>query len=132
MLPNIGPNRGRALINKFKTFDDLRHTHARDLAEVAGFEKKLASKTREALHDDELLTRIERTIERSEKLCHEKKIDLITYQDEQYPESLKSIYDPPLYLFTRGKWKKEDERSLAIVGTRAATQYGKRAVEKFA
>lgn len=45
--------------------------------------------------------------------------------DAEYPELLKKIYDPPKELFIRGDSKHLNSRSLAIVGTRAATNYGK-------
>lgn len=130
LLPNIGPNRGRGLIAKFGNFENLLHAHVRDMMEIDGFEKTLASKTRLALHDQDLLSQIDQTIEKCERVCREKNIHLITYVDDEYPSSLKNIYDPPLYLFMRGEWKQQDEKSIAIVGTRAATPYGKHAVEK--
>jgi len=43
---------------------------------------------------------------------------------------LKSIYDPPPFLFIKGKIKKEDKNAIAIVGSRAASPYGKQIAEK--
>jgi DNA processing protein len=60
------------------------------------------------------------------------KIEFITYKDPDYPENLKTIYDPPPFLFVKGKLKKEDKKSLAIVGTRRASAYGKGVAEKLA
>lgn len=45
--------------------------------------------------------------------------------DAEYPELLKKIYDPPEELFLRGDAKFLNSRSIAIVGTRNATNYGK-------
>lgn len=53
-------------------------------------------------------------------------IDIISIQDEEYPEILKNIYDPPLYLYIRGNKKILKENSIAIVGCRECTQYGKK------
>lgn len=130
MLPGIGPNRGRSLMLKFDSFTELRHAHARDLMETDGFEKTLAVKIRKALNDDRLISQINRVIEKTERACREKKFELITYQDEKYPVSLKNIYDPPLYFFLRGDLTKQDEKSIAIVGTRSATEYGKNVAVK--
>lgn len=56
-------------------------------------------------------------------------IDVITIEDEEYPESLKNIYDPPVALYVFGKLKK-DERAIAVVGARNATTYGLKMAEK--
>ncbi len=53
------------------------------------------------------------------------KIRFVSYFDADYPEYLKTIYDPPLFLFFRGHLSKPaDKRSLAVVGTRKPDNYG--------
>ena len=44
-----------------------------------------------------------------------------------YPTRLKEIPDPPPVLYLKGTIQPEDERSVAIVGTRKATAYGREA-----
>jgi DNA processing protein len=56
---------------------------------------------------------------------HQCEIRLILQEDEDYPRALKSIPDPPLYLFARGTVLARDEVAVAIVGTRHATEYGR-------
>ena len=46
---------------------------------------------------------------------------------DDYPPRLKQISDPPPVLYYRGEIKAEDEWSVAIVGTRRPTSYGRRA-----
>ena len=55
----------------------------------------------------------------------------ITYLDEDYPDSLKNIYQPPLFITAHGDISllKSDE-IVSIVGTRRPTQYGKYLTEK--
>lgn len=56
----------------------------------------------------------------------------IKFENENYPEILKGIKNPPKELFFRGKLsQKIFERSLAIVGTRRITRYGKIVTDKF-
>jgi DNA processing protein len=50
---------------------------------------------------------------------------LVTWVDESYPEPLRQIYDAPLYLFVRGEITTEDSLAVAIVGTRAPSDYGR-------
>ena len=49
---------------------------------------------------------------------------LITWNDPEYPESLKKIYDPPLVLYVCGNLKAFAPTGVAIIGTRNATRYG--------
>jgi len=53
-------------------------------------------------------------------------------QDPDYPERLKTIYDPPPVLYVQGELDPPDQPSIAIVGTRGATTYGKMAAERMA
>ena len=55
---------------------------------------------------------------------------LITFEEDEYPESLKTIYDPPLVLYVRGTLDKKDKHALGIVGTRHATHYGLSVTDK--
>ncbi len=57
--------------------------------------------------------------------CRRKKIQIITLQDETYPDRLKNIYDPPIVLYCKGNLLKLDELSvIGVVGTRKASAYG--------
>ncbi len=47
--------------------------------------------------------------------------------DEAYPSRLREIDDCPPVLYVRGEWRPEDEWSVAVVGTRRATAYGRQA-----
>ena len=57
----------------------------------------------------------------------EAEIDAITLDDDSYPRRLREIHDPPPLLFVKGRIIDRDEWSLAIVGTRKPTTYGRRA-----
>lgn len=59
-------------------------------------------------------------------------INVITILDENYPKILKEIYDPPAVLYVRGQIKPEDEKALAIVGTRMPTPYGQQVASHLA
>ena len=56
----------------------------------------------------------------------------ITWHDGEYPPRLKEIYDQPPVLYVRGELLPEDERSVAVVGTRKATAYGREAAYRLA
>lgn len=51
---------------------------------------------------------------------------LLTILDDAYPSNLRSIHNRPPFLFVRGALSREDERAIAIVGTRNASDEGVR------
>lgn len=58
-------------------------------------------------------------------------ISWMTIYDKNYPTLLKEIYNPPVILYYRGEIKKEDQKAIAIVGTRKMTDYGKIVTQQF-
>lgn len=57
--------------------------------------------------------------------CQRLNLDILTFQDTVYPQILKSIADPPMVLYGKGKMPLIDEHlSLCMVGGRDATPYG--------
>lgn len=59
--------------------------------------------------------------------CH-----IITIVDDEYPEGLKQISDPPPLLYVRGGLKYLSKPQLAIVGSRNPSASGKDTAQKFA
>lgn len=59
-------------------------------------------------------------------------IDIISIQDEQYPILLKEIYNPPINLYVRGNKQILNFPSIAIIGCRQASEYGKNIANNFA
>ncbi|PZG18991.1 DNA processing protein DprA [Micromonospora craterilacus] len=49
---------------------------------------------------------------------------LITVLDQDYPQTLRLIFNLPPFLFVRGAFAEADLRSVAVVGTREATEDG--------
>ena len=54
--------------------------------------------------------------------------DLITLEEENYPKNLLQIPAPPPLIYVRGELLSQDSLSLAVVGSRRATNYGKEVV----
>ena len=59
-------------------------------------------------------------------------IELINIYDKYYPDKLKVIYDTPVVLYVKGNKELLSKKSLAIVGCRNCTSYGKKASQKLA
>lgn len=69
--------------------------------------------------------------EHIEHFYNQHAVQLISYKDANYPLSLLHTADPPLVLYVKGKLPTEDYR-FAVVGSRACTEYGRRAADYFA
>ncbi|HEY4695332.1 MAG TPA: DNA-processing protein DprA [Candidatus Hydromicrobium sp.] len=54
-------------------------------------------------------------------------VDLLDISDDSYPDILRQIYSPPPLLFFKGNKIKEAKFSVAIVGSRKCTAYGREA-----
>jgi DNA processing protein len=51
---------------------------------------------------------------------------LITFGDFDYPARLRNIADPPPVLYVKGEIQSIDDKAVAIVGSRSASDYGRR------
>ncbi len=94
-------------------FADLKHVTATEAALLERRDLSRAGEIREA--------------------CLKQNISIITLQDAAYPKRLKSIYDPPVVLYVKGKLPAVDDNALvAVIGTRKASAYGLRMAESLA
>ncbi|WP_051129528.1 DNA-processing protein DprA [Hippea alviniae] len=66
-----------------------------------------------------------RNIEKELEYIEKNNIRVISFFDENYPESLRQIYYPPIVLYVKGELK-ENPLTIAIVGTRYPSGYGQR------
>ncbi|MET3697998.1 DNA processing protein [Bacillus oleivorans] len=64
--------------------------------------------------------------QRTSEVYSQQKIKAITIYDEQYPEFLKEIPDPPPVLYVKGipSLLKSSSKRLSVVGSRTPTEYG--------
>ena len=70
------------------------------------------------------------SLDRAEQIveeCARQGIRVVTWQDADYPERLRSTPTPPLVVYAKGRaCHFDDEAAIAIAGTRRASPYGKR------
>ena len=71
-------------------------------------------------------------IETELEICEKNDIKCIGYFDKEYPSILKIMKNPPKLIFIKGEIKKEDQKAVAIIGTRNPTSYGKKMAEEIA
>jgi DNA processing protein len=122
-VQRIGSHKIRALISHFHDAAAVLRAPARDLIRVPGIDRKLASNIihhhGDAFADDQL-KRINRLGAR-----------VLTIWDKEYPELLRSIYDPPVLLYVLGALTTADGRTIALVGTRHPSPYGQKIADAF-
>jgi DNA processing protein len=54
----------------------------------------------------------------------ERQIRLLTFLDPGYPRNLKAVHDHPPLIFLAGRLKPEDDRAVAVIGSRRASPRG--------
>ena len=124
MLPGIGPRTLANLIETFGSPKRVLEASGPQLAQVRGVGPKIIHSIRTASHH----------VDVSEVLnwCAENSCELICKGTDKYPRQISDLADAPALLFAQGQLLPTDEMSVAIVGTRHATQYGLKQAERFA
>jgi DNA processing protein len=119
----IGPNLYKNIISYSGSAEGFFNMPAGKAARIPGIGQKLLSIRKQK---DELLRAAEKLI----LDCQKKNIQIHSYLDPSYPERLKSIEDAPVILYTLGAVDFNSSKTIGIVGTRNATEYGKSITQK--
>ena len=122
-IPRIGAVRAARLLAYFGTMADAWRAGPGELRN-AGLDQGTVTSIVEAR--DKISP--EQEMERMQKAG----IKAYCWTDDAYPKHLREIEDRPPVLYVRGELHPEDEWSVAIVGTRRATPYGRQVAEHFA
>lgn len=124
-IPKVGDRKVIALVEHFGSTRAVLSADPRALVKVRGI--------REA--DALAIVRTPRSEQNADQqfsLLNKVNGSILSYWDAEYPALLRNIYDPPLLLFVLGRLVPNDRYSIAIVGTRHPTPYGKVHAEAFA
>lgn len=123
LLPGIGPARVRALLEHFPTPAAILSARPAELARATGVGRETAATIagwRDTIDLDAELAKIS-----------DRRLDIVTIEDELYPAPLRQIHAPPLLLYVWGQLLPGDAHAVAIVGSRRSTHYGTEAARKF-
>ncbi len=123
MVPGVGPVMYRRLLQAFGSAEAVLAAAPAELVAhglrpavaraIAGFERWSAV--------DAQIVRLGQA--RARLLC---------WSDDAYPTRLREIHDPPPLLFVRGALTADDDVAVAVVGSRAASSYGRRMARRLA
>ncbi len=123
LIPGIGRAKFSLMEQYFGDLERAWHASAAEL-EHAGLDKRSI----EAIVAKRPKVSLDAEMEKLERY----RVTALTRRDEDYHSRLKEIYDPPPVLYVRGTLAPEDEWSLAVVGTRRPTYYGREVAEMLA
>jgi DNA processing protein len=116
MIEHVGPVRVRQLLQHFGEAPAILGASRHQLLHVHG----IGDDTADAIASWETTIDLNGELKRiAEYGCH-----VLTQQDEEYPESLRQIYDPPIVLYVKGRLTAQDKNAVAMVGSRQTTSYG--------
>lgn len=121
-INGLGPIRLKAIIDYFKDPKLAWEADSHKLQEI-GIPSNVVN----------LLVQTRKNLEPQSyaKLIADSGIKWISLFDENYPKLLSQIYDPPVVLYYQGDIQPQDEKAIAVVGTRKMTGYGKMVAENF-
>lgn len=119
-VAGIGAARLRALIEHFGDLATAWQASPADLQQ-AGLDRRSLSSLLHVRRELDLQAEVDR-VQRSG-------VQVLTWDDPDYPLNLRQVHNPPPVLYVRGRIEKRDEWAVAIVGTRRASVYGKEAAQ---
>jgi len=118
MIPLVGPIIARQLIAYCGSIEGVFGEQKRFLKSIPGVGEEIAS---QVINSKQWFQAAEEEL----KIMEKHGITYSFYTDDTYPSRLKHFADSPILLFTKGNMDLNPERSVAIVGTRKPTVYGK-------
>lgn len=124
LVPGVGPGRVRALLSAFGSATATLRAPSGRLERVEGIGRQTAA----AIRSGGDAADVDRQFARAEAVGAR----LVALDDPEYPPLLREIYDPPPFLWVRGRLTDADAAPVAVVGTRRASDYGLRVAGAFA
>jgi DNA processing protein len=115
LTPGLGPKR---ILKAAQALPDLSTLFRLSLTELESL--NFPAPAAQFLFTGKARTEAERELVR----VGEQKGSILTYDEEDYPEQLREIFDPPPVLWVLGDVKQLARPAIAIVGTRHPTPYG--------
>lgn len=123
MVSDIGSVRLAKLLEFFGKPENIFKAPLEKLMQVSDIGKEIATQIVSLKIED---------LGKELTLAKKHNLKIITFEDGDYPVSLKNIPGAPIVLYIKGKLKDEDRLAIGIVGSRRASFYGLTSAQKFA
>ena len=124
MMERVGPVAVRALVERLGSAAAIFEADASALKSVHG----VGPETATAILQQRAILDFDKEIAAASDLG----ASIVSWVDDEYPELLREIHDPPLALYVRGRTEAGNRRAIAIVGTRRPSSYGRQTTERLA
>jgi DNA processing protein len=121
LVPGLGLRKSAQILEHFRTPQAIFRASRSEL-EAYGLPASTAQSIASGCTFDDAVLQQEKLLETG--------ATLIPINGPDYPSLLRSIYDPPLVLFARGRIELLGRLQIAVVGTRRPTPYGVAAAER--
>jgi DNA processing protein len=115
-VEGVGDIMAKKLLTHFGTAEKVLNAKASQLASIDGVGAVLLKKFK----DKTLFEKAKQELEFIQK----NNIEVLGFQDCNYPDRLKHCIDGPVLLFSSGNIKLKNRKIISIVGTRQITSYG--------
>lgn len=112
----------KKILSRLETPEKVYRASRSLLASIEGLTEEDIIRIQEAKKDTLFLKDLE--------MMSKKGIKFLYRSHEEFPRRLQHIYNPPYVLFVRGELPDEQEPTVAVIGTRGCTHYGRSIAEK--
>lgn len=116
-LQGKGANVNKTLTKSFHDIEKIYQAGVDELAKVGGLTKAEAEFVEKSKNDFDF--------EKEKKKLREAEIHFITLEEQEYPDKLKEYGDAPRVLFYKGTLPVKASPTVAMVGARACSNYGR-------
>jgi DNA processing protein len=117
-IPGLGCVGFKKLAGHFEDPTEALSVSRAALAEIQGLDQQVI----DGLCNFSAWDEVGREIIRANKAA----VKIVPFTDSQYPGRLRMISDPPPLLYLKGEIRQEDEKAVAVVGSRSTSDYGRR------
>jgi DNA processing protein len=124
LIKGLGSKRKQKLLEIHKTPEIIYSLNEKELLNINGIGEEIVKN----ILDINIRNKVNYHLEYMER----NEIDIISIYDREYPKILKEIYDYPISLYVKGNKQILNNKSIAIIGCRQASEYGKKVAKYFA
>ncbi len=121
-LKGLGPSRISSLVKHFGSARKVLEANLEEIQQIPGFEYKMASLLLQPLNEEFISKQME--------LLQKFQFKFLDCLDPIFPNILKQIYAPPPFIYGHGNLAVLQQKSVAVVGTRNCSEYGKSVTQR--
>lgn len=121
MVPGVGAISFRKLLNAFESPEQVFAAPEYRLKAVPGLPEKTV---RNILHFG-----FPDCVKKELEMLEREQAHILTWDDPNYPDQLRNIFDPPPVLYAKGRLPHSHELMIAVVGSRKSSTYGRNVAE---